>query len=88
VIDWMTASSGPPDADFARTLVLDPPSSGSARGRFMRLVERAGMEQRGIDREHVDAWVRVVAGARLAEGFEGEQARRLTALAAGATPRR
>jgi aminoglycoside phosphotransferase (APT) family kinase protein len=83
VIDWLTASSGPPDADFARTLVLDRPDSRSARGRFMVIVEREGMEARGLDRPRLDAWIRVVAAARLAEGFEGEHAQYLTALASG-----
>lgn len=83
VIDWLTASSGPPDADFARTLVLDPPSATSAHGKFMSLVERAGMKARRIERSRLDAWIRVVAGARLAEGFEGEHAELLAALASG-----
>ena len=83
VIDWMTASSGPPDADFARTLVLDAPNSVSARGRFMALVATTGAEERGIDRLQLADWVRIIAGARLAEGFEGEHADYLTSLAAG-----
>jgi hypothetical protein len=83
VIDWITASSGPPVADFARTLVLDPPDSRTPRGRFMTIVERDGLQARRLDRAHVDAWIRVVAAARLAEGFEGEHAQYLTALASG-----
>ena len=35
VIDLVTASLGPPDADFALTLVLDPAHSRAPRGRFM-----------------------------------------------------
>jgi hypothetical protein len=83
VIDWLTASSGPPDADFARTLLLDPPHSRTARGRFMEIVEREGMQARDIDRSWVDAWIRVVAGARLAEGFDGEYGAHLSAIASG-----
>lgn len=84
VIDWITASAGPADADFARTLVLDRPQSRTARGRFMQIVEREGTRARGLDRSRLDAWIRVIAGARLAEGFEGEHAAFLTALASGA----
>ena len=83
VIDWITASLGPPDADFARTLVLDQPGSRSARGRFMSVVARKGMAVRHIDRPRLDAWIRVVAAARISEGFEGEAARDLSALASG-----
>jgi Ser/Thr protein kinase RdoA (MazF antagonist) len=83
VIDWLTASSGPPDADFARTWVLDPPNARTARGRFMAIVEREGMEARGLERSRLDQWTRIIAAARLAEGFEGEHARFLTTLAEG-----
>ena len=83
VIDWITASSGPPDADFARTLVLDPPNPRTARGRFMEIVEREGVKARAVDRARLDGWIRVIAAARLAEGFEGEHAAYLTALAIG-----
>jgi hypothetical protein len=83
VIDWITASLGPPDADFARTLVLDPPHARTARGRFMTIVERDGMKARDLARPRLDAWIRVVAAARLAEGFEGEHAEYLSSLAVG-----
>jgi Ser/Thr protein kinase RdoA (MazF antagonist) len=84
VIDWITASLGPPDADFARTLLLDPPHSRTPRGRFMTVVERDGMQARGLDRAQLDGWIRVLAAARLAEGFGGEYAQYLSALASGA----
>jgi tRNA A-37 threonylcarbamoyl transferase component Bud32 len=83
VIDWLTASSGPPDADFARTLVLDPPNAESTHGTFMTTVRREGAAARRLDRSRLEAWIRVVAGARLAEGFDGEHAEYLTALARG-----
>ena len=83
VIDWMTASSGPPDADFARTLLFDRPGTGSPSARFMAAVKRRGMEARHLDPSRLDAWIRVIAGARLAEGFEGEHAAYLTAIASG-----
>ena len=83
VIDWITVSAGPPDADFARTLVLDPPHPRTPRGRFMEIVEREGVKVRGLDRSRLDAWIRIIAAARLSEGFEGEHAAHLTGLASG-----
>jgi hypothetical protein len=83
VIDWMTASSGPPDADFARTLLLDPPNPKSRHERFGAAVRREGVRARGLDDRRLNAWLRVVAAARLAEGFEGEHAEFLTAVASG-----
>jgi aminoglycoside phosphotransferase (APT) family kinase protein len=85
VIDWLTASSGPPAADLARTLVLDPPGSTTPRKRFMAMVARQGMQARGLDRTRLDDWVRVIAAARISEGFEGEYAAFLAALASGET---
>jgi aminoglycoside phosphotransferase (APT) family kinase protein len=84
VIDWLTASSGPAAADLARTLVLDPPGSGSPKERFMTIVARQGLQARGLDRARLDAWVRVIAAARISEGFEGAYADFLGALASGA----
>jgi hypothetical protein len=49
----------------------------------MAVVERAGVEARRLDRSRLDAWIRVVAGARLAEGFEGEHATFLASVASG-----
>jgi Ser/Thr protein kinase RdoA (MazF antagonist) len=83
VIDWMTASAGPPDADFARTLVLDPPGPASAHARFMTIVRRDGAQARHLDERRLHGWIRIVAAARLAEGFEGQHAEYLTALASG-----
>ena len=51
-----------------------PPSPRTARGRFMTIVEREGMEARGLERSRLDQWIRIIAAARLAEGFEGEHA--------------
>jgi hypothetical protein len=83
VIDWLTAASGPPDADLARTLVLDPPGESSSTGRFMLEAMRQGLQARGLAMSRLEGWIRVVAGARLAEGFGGEHTRTLTALASG-----
>jgi aminoglycoside phosphotransferase (APT) family kinase protein len=84
VIDWMTASSGPPDADFARTVLLDSRNSKSRLARFGVAVRREGMRRRGLDDRRLNAWLRVIAAARLAEGFGGDHARFLTGLASGA----
>lgn len=83
VIDWLTAAAGPPLADLARTLVLwgrwkEPPVSA-----FMRAVRRLGLEAKEAEAEALDAWVRVLAGARLAEGFEGDESAWLRQVAAG-----
>jgi aminoglycoside phosphotransferase (APT) family kinase protein len=83
VIDWLTAGSGPGLADVARTLVLrgqavDPPLL-----RFMRKVRAHVLRQRGVDDGTLDAWIRVVAGARLAEGFDGAYAEWLRQVADG-----
>jgi hypothetical protein len=83
VIDWLTAASGPPAADLARTLVLWGRSTDPAVIAFMAQVRRRGMALRGIDDAACDGWVRVVAGARLAEGFEGEDAAWLRRVAEG-----
>jgi hypothetical protein len=56
----------------------------SPMGRFMGRVLDRGVVARGVDREQVDAWVRVVAAARLSEGFVGAEAEPLVALASGA----
>jgi Ser/Thr protein kinase RdoA (MazF antagonist) len=84
VIDWLTAASGPGLADVARTLVLrgrvvDPPLL-----RFTRQVRAQTLRKRGAGAETLDAWVRVVAGARLAEGFDGAYAGWLRQVADGA----
>jgi aminoglycoside phosphotransferase (APT) family kinase protein len=83
VIDWLTASSGPPDADFARTLLLVPPNPNARHQQFGAAVRREGMRARGLGADRLNDWLRVVAAARLAEGFEGEHAEFLTAVASG-----
>ncbi|HEY3843679.1 MAG TPA: aminoglycoside phosphotransferase family protein [Acidimicrobiales bacterium] len=83
VIDWLTVASGPPAADLARTLVLWGHNDAPPVPAFMREVRRLGLAQRQVGVADCDAWIRVVAGARLAEGFEGADADRLRALAAG-----
>ncbi len=83
VIDWLTVAAGPPAADLARTLVLWGQHSSQPVVTFLRAVRRIGRERRGLDDGALDAWVRVAAAARLAEGFEGEEAAWLERVAAG-----
>jgi aminoglycoside phosphotransferase (APT) family kinase protein len=83
VIDWLTVASGPPVADLARTLLIwgqwvDPPILD-----FMRGVRRHGLAQHEVEGDVCDDWVRVAAGARLAEGFEGDYAGWLRRVAEG-----
>lgn len=84
VIDWLTAASGPPAADLARTLLLWGHITDPAVLSFMRAVRRHSRRQRCLDDALCDAWIRVAAGARLAEGFEGNYAAWLRSVAAGA----
>jgi Phosphotransferase enzyme family len=83
VIDWITVASGPPMADLARTLVLDGSAAVPPMYEFMQAVRRHGLAARAVSDSTCDGWVRVAAGARLAEGFEGEYAEWLAEVAAG-----
>ena len=84
VIDWLTVASGPSAADLARTLVLWGRRTTGPVGRFLRAVRREGRARRGLDEDALDAWVRVVAAARVAEGFDGEEGAWLRRVAGGA----
>ena len=83
VIDWLTVAAGPPAADLARTLVLWGQRATGPVGRFLRAVRREGRARQGLADEDLDAWVRVVAAARVAEGFEGEERAWLLRVASG-----
>ena len=74
---------GPPAADLARTLVLWGRRSSEPVVRFLRAVRHIGMAERELTDDTVDAWVRVVAAARITEGFAGEEAAWLRRLAGG-----
>lgn len=84
VIDWLTVAAGPPAADLARTLVLWGLRATGPVGHFLRAVRRQGRAQLGLADEDLDAWVRVVAAARVAEGFEGDERAWLLRVASGA----
>lgn len=81
VIDWLTAAAGPPAADFARSLLLRADSTEPGMASFLAYVRQDGKRRRSIDEHDLGSWTRVVAGARLAEGFDGSYAAWLTAVA-------
>ncbi len=83
VIDWVGAASGPPTADLARTLVVCGHDAIPPSYEFLQAVRRHGLVETGVSDVICDQWVRVVAGARLAEGFDGAYAKWLAELAAG-----
>ncbi len=83
VIDWITAAGGPSAADLARTLVMWGRVTEEPLATFLRAVRRIGTARRQLGDEVLDHWVRVVAAARLGEGFEGEEAAWLRQVAAG-----
>jgi len=83
VIDWLTASAGPPVADLARTLVLWGQHVVPPAPQFMRAVRRYGTALHDTDEQTCAAWIRIVAGARIAEGLEGAQSDWLHDVAEG-----
>jgi len=85
VIDWMTARSGPAEADVARTLFLLAGSNvpgtypriqraviGAVRRRFASVYLSAYRRLRRVDIEQLKAWRLPVLAARLAEGIDAE----------------
>lgn len=87
VIDWLTAGSGPPAADVARTLFLVrdgriPPEASPLRRRLIGLLRHrfsdgylAGYRRRrSLDPDEVAAWRLPILVARLDEGIEDERA--------------
>ncbi len=83
VIDWLTVAVGPSAADLARTLVLCGQRTMNPFGAFLRAVRREGRQRRGLADDVLDAWVRVLAAARVGEGFEGAERAWLLGVAAG-----
>jgi hypothetical protein len=83
VIDWLGVASGPPLADLARTLLLSSQIAGSRLSEFVRRIRRHGLRQLGVVEADCDAWIRVAAAARLAEGFTGAAAAWLRTVAEG-----
>jgi aminoglycoside phosphotransferase (APT) family kinase protein len=87
VIDWLTVGRGPGLADLARTLVLRGQLVDGPLATFMQRVLAHGVRVRGADLDVLEGWVRIVAGARLAEGFEGVYAEWLQSVAADGVAR-
>jgi tRNA A-37 threonylcarbamoyl transferase component Bud32 len=96
VIDWMNATQGNPLADVARTSLMcrvgSAPSGASrsvrwatrlGQGAFHALYLREYFGRRPFNREQLEAWIPVVAAARLVEGIPGEEGR-LVALVGAA----
>ena len=78
IIDWLDATSGPPEADVARTYLL-------ALHNLPTLAEpylAARLRGAAFDRQDIAAWLPVLAGARLAENVP-EEDERLLALVRG-----
>ena len=86
IIDWMTATSGSPAADVARTtlmLGMGAPLRATpvalrgliAAGRraFRASYLRQYLRLAPVGREQIDAWMPIVAAARLADGVEEER---------------
>jgi hypothetical protein len=86
VIDWVGVAAGPAIADVARTQVLWGNERTPPIPAFLRIARQQGVAKHGVTDATCDAWMRVIAGARLAEGFEGVEADWLRAVAAGTTP--
>jgi uncharacterized protein (TIGR02172 family) len=95
VIDWMTATHGSPAADVARTALLFrigqlPPEIDAAarqaidqaRAAFFDHYLQAYRAQRPLAQAEIDAWLPVMAAARLTEAIEGEAASLLTLVRA------
>jgi tRNA A-37 threonylcarbamoyl transferase component Bud32 len=95
VIDWMNATRGNPLADVARTSLACrvgavPPrasrlvrwSTRLGQGAFHTLYLREYFARQPFDREQLEAWIPVVAAARLAERISEEEDRLVTLVEA------
>lgn len=81
VIDWVAAAAGPTTADFARTIVLRAHATDVPTMSFINHVRSYGVRRRGIAVADLDVWLRVIAAARLSEGFAGQYASWLSSIA-------
>ncbi len=93
VLDWMTASSGPPAADVARTTLLFlgsglPPAIPAAQIPVIKLIRRlyyqlylrAYRRLRPMPGLLIQAWLPIMAAARLAESIAEEEAQWLAVV--------
>ena len=81
VIDWVAAATGPTAAHFARTILLRADASDEPTRTFTDHVRRYGAQRRGIATDDLNTWLRVIAAARLSEGFSGPYASWLRTVA-------
>lgn len=81
VIDWLGAAVGSTHADFARTLLLRADHAAPVTVAFMAEVRARGSAARSLEERDFASWYRVVAAARLAEGFVGPYATWLESIA-------
>lgn len=72
VIDWVDAAAGPIGADFARTIVLRADATDAPTVSFMNHVRHYSALRRDTGSD--DMWLRVIAAARMSEGFTGRYA--------------
>lgn len=73
IVDWLDASSGPPEADIARTWLLVRLHMPEAAELYLDAIVRQG----GPDHAAILAWLPLVAAARLAENVVDESGRLL-----------
>jgi len=97
VIDWIDVTSGNPLADFARTAILirfgaPPPLNPLGliirwgRNGFYRTYHQRYFELTHANPEDVQAWIPVVAAARLSEGIKEEEKTLLSIVQNAFTP--
>lgn len=83
IIDWLNVGMGSTHADFARTLLLRIGTTDHRIREFMIHVKRLGQGRREIADEELQTWTRVVAAARMSEGFDQQQIAFLRDIALG-----
>lgn len=83
IIDWLNVGMGSTHADFARTLLLRIGTTDHRIKEFMIHVKRLGQDRREIADEELQMWTRVVAVARMSEGFDQQQIAFLRDIALG-----
>jgi len=83
IIDWLNVGMGSTHADFARTLLLRIGTTDRHIKEFMIHVKRLGQERREVGDEELHMWTRVVAAARMSEGFDEQHIAFLRGIALG-----
>lgn len=83
IIDWLNVGMGSTHADFARTLLLRIGTTDHRIREFMMHVKQLGQGRREIADEEILMWIRVVAAARMSEGFDQQQIAFLRDIALG-----